>query len=218
MTQKPASAGFLFDLKYIMPSFITPPGYSGTAELTASTGLTVVDLARYTFNQDQYVDGATFGLSLWPPDVKAGGTLQLQAQNWTIAVIGNDLTSYTDPDTHVTYPASQCRITVTGRWQVIRRQNSDSYNSFGVIYAGNTQTDLGSVAQGPDLKSYWSPYATYVIQGSGVDGGAQDTFSGHVFSCSVSELTSTENSNGQYQSNSITRPVWVYSYSKSWQV
>lgn len=199
-----------------MPTFITP--YSGQAELIVATGLNIINQDRWTFDQDQYVDGATFGLSLWPPGVQSGGLLHVEAENWTIAVIGNSLTSYTDPDTHVTYPASQCRITVTGRWQVIRQQNSDSFNSFGVVYAGTTVTDLGTAVMGPDLKNYFSPYATYIIQGADVTGGAQDTFSGQVFSCQVTETTSTENSNGQYQSNSITRPAWVYSYSKSWQI
>ena len=201
-----------------MPTFITPSGYSGTAELIVDTGLAIVDQGIYTFNQDQYVDGATFGLSLFPPHVQTGGTLHVEAENWIIAVIGNSLTAYTDPDTHVTYPASQCRIMITGRWQVLRRQNSDSYNSFGVLYAGTTVTDLGTAVMGPDLKNYFSPYASYVIQGADVTGGAQDTFSGQVFSCRATEITSTDNSNGQYQSNTITRPAWVYSYSKSWQI
>jgi hypothetical protein len=95
-----------------MPTFITP--YSGTAELTASNGLTVIDQGTYTFSQNGYNDSATFGLSLGgprragqgveplPTEPITGGLLHLRGENWTIAGIGNALTAYTDPDTHVT--------------------------------------------------------------------------------------------------------------------
>ncbi len=123
-------------IKYTMPTFITP--YSGTAELTASNGLTVSEQGLWRFSQSGYNDGATFGLSLTHPSPLTGGTLGLAGQGWTIAVIGNTLTSYTDPDTSITYPASQCRITVTGRWVVVRQQNSNSFNGQGIIYGGQT--------------------------------------------------------------------------------
>lgn len=199
-----------------MPTFITP--YSGSAELTASTGLTVTDQGLWTFSKNTYNDGATFGLSLTYPKPLTGGNLHLSATDWTIADIGNSLTSYTDPDTGITYPASQCRIEVTGRWQVIRQPNSDSFNSQGVEYSGHTHTDLGNRDMGPVfLLTFNTDYATYVIQGANVSGGAQDTFSGHEFYCRVTESATSDNSNREFQSNSITRPAWVYQYSKSWQ-
>jgi hypothetical protein len=211
-----------------MPTFITP--YSGTAELTASNGLTVIDQGTYTFSQNGYNDSATFGLSLGgprragqgveplPTEPITGGLLHLRGENWTIAGIGNTLTSYTDPLTGLTYSAAQCRISVTGRWQVVREPNSNSFNGVGIIYGGITETNLGSRAMGPVfLLSYTSPPATYVIQGSAVEGGAQDTFSSQVFECRCTETVSTENSNREFQSNTITRPVWAYSYVKQWQ-
>ena len=211
-----------------MPTFITP--YSGTAELTASNGLTVIDQGTYTFSQNGYNDSATFGLSLGgprragqgveplPTEPITGGLLHLRGENWTIAGIGNTLTSYTDPLTGLTYSAAQCRISVTGRWQVVRQPNSNSFNGVGIIYGGITETNLGSRTMGPVfLLSYTSPPATYVIQGSAVEGGALDTFSSQVFECRCRETVSTENSNREFQSNTITRPVWVYSYVKQWQ-
>lgn len=201
-----------------MPTFVTPPGYSGTAELTASNGLEILDQGLWTFSRYSYADGASFGLSLTSPQPTSGGELHLRAVDWTISGIGNDLTSWTDPDTAITYPASRCRITVTGYWQVPRQQNSDSFNSVGVLYAAVTETDQGTRIMDPWLLSYNTTESTYVIQGSDVDGGALDTFSDHVFECRLTESTRTHNSNGLYQSNSVTRPVWAYSYAKSWQI
>lgn len=198
-----------------MPTFVTP--YSGSAELTASNGLSVVDAGLWTFSRQGYNDGATFGLSLGHPRPLSGETLHLRAENWTIAVVGNDLTSYTDPQTSITYGPELCRIVVTGAWQVIRQQNSNSYNSFNITYSALTQTDLGDRSMNPYLLSYLSPSATYVIQGSGVTGGAQDTFSNHVWEFRATETAASTNSNKEFQSNTITRPVWVYNYSKSWQ-
>ena len=198
-----------------MPTFVTP--YSGSAELTASNGLTVVDPGLWTFSRQGYNDGATFGLSLGHPNPLSGGLLHLQGVDWTIAVVGNDLTSYTDPETSITYGPELCRIVVTGAWQVIRQQNSNSYNSFNVTYSATTVTDLGDREMNPYLLNYASPTATYVIQGSGVDGGAQDTFSSHVWEFRATETAASTNSNREFQSNTITRPVWIYTYSKSWQ-
>ena len=198
-----------------MPTFVTP--YSGSAELTASNGLSTIDSGLWTFSRQGYNDGATFGLSLGHPNPLSGGLLHLRGQNWTIAVIGNDLTSYTDPETSITYGPDVCRIVVTGAWQVIRQQNSNSYNSFNITYSATTQTDLGDREMNPYLLSYLSPAATYVIQGSGVDGGAQNTFSGHVWEFRATETAASTNSNREFQSNTITRPVWAYTYSKSWQ-
>ena len=200
-----------------MPTFITPPGLSGQAELTAANGLTIDSQGRWTYNRFNYSDGAGFGLSLGNPAPTAGGELRLSATNWPIAVIGNTLTAYTDPDSGTTYGPERCRIQVTGQWQVPRSPNSDSFNSIGVIYTGSTHTDLGNRDMYPWLLSYTTTSATYVIQGSAVDGGAQDTFSTHEFYCHLTESVDTDNSNHQFQSNSITRPVWVYTYSKSWQ-
>jgi len=198
-----------------MPTFVTP--FSGSAELTANTGLTVIDAGLWRYSQAGYNDGATFGLSLGHPNPLSGGTLHLRAENWPIAVVGNELTSYTDPDTGQTYGPELCRIVVSGAWSVIRQPNTNSFNSVGVDYAGTTITDLGDRQMSPYLLSYTSPTATYIIQGSAVDGGAVDTFSARVFSCEVTESTSSPNSNKEYQSNSIVRPVWAYTYSKSWQ-
>ena len=198
-----------------MPTFVTP--YSGSAELTANTGLTVIDAGLWRYSQAGYNDGATFGLSLGHPNPLSGGTLHLRAENWPIAVIGNELTSYTDPATGQTYGPELCRIVITGAWSVVRQQNSNSYNSFNITYTGTTATDLGDRAMSPSLLNYASPQATYVIQGSGVAGGAQNTFSNHVFECRATESAASTNSNREFQSNTITRPVWIYNYSKSWQ-
>jgi hypothetical protein len=198
-----------------MSTFVTP--YSGSAELTASTGLSVIDAGLWTFSRQGYNDGATFGLSLGHPNPLTGGLLHLRGVDWPIAEVGNELTSYTDPDTSITYGPELCRIVVTGAWQVIRQQNSNSYNSFNITYSATTVTDLGDRVMNPYLLNYSSPTATYVIQGAGVTGGAQDTFTSHVFECRATETAASTNSNREFQSNTITRPVWVYTYSKSWQ-
>ena len=198
-----------------MPTFVTP--YSGSAELTANTGLTVVDPGLWRYSQAGYNDGATFGLSLGHPNPLSGGLLHLRAEDWPIAEVGNELTSYTDPQTSTTYGPELCRIVVTGAWQVIRQQNSNSYNSFNITYSATTVTDLGDRSMNPYLLSFVSPSATYIIQGAGVDGGAQDTFTGHVFECRATETAASTNSNREFQSNTVTRPVWAYTYSKSWQ-
>jgi hypothetical protein len=216
-----------------MATFITPPGFSGTAELTASTGLEVQEQGIWTFSQAGYNDGATFGASLgWPDPQLLGrvssaaprlptnpitaGTLSLRAQGWQIPP-GSDLSEYTDPITHVTYTAEQCRVVITGQWIVIRQVNSNSYNSFGVERSGLTVTDQGSRSMDPWLLDFVSEPATYVIQGSEVTGGARDTFSDHVWTCEITESATTDNSNYAFQSNTIARPAWVYTYSKSWQ-
>jgi hypothetical protein len=198
-----------------MPTFITP--YSGSAELAANTGLSVVSAGLWRYSQAGYNDGATFGLSLGHPNPLSGGLLHLRAENWPIANIGNELTSYTDPATGLTYGPTLCRIVVTGAWTVIRQQNSNSYNSFNITYSATTVTDLGDRDQNPSLLNYTTPQATYVIQGSAVTGGAQNTFSGHVFECRATESAASTNSNREFQSNTITRPTWIYTYSKSWQ-
>ena len=199
-----------------MPTFITP--YSGQAELTAANGLQVVESGLWTYSLSGYNDGATFGLSLTHPNPTNGQQLYLQAQDWTIADIGNELTSYTDPNTSITYPASQCRITVTGYWLVVRQQNSNSFNGQGVMYNGKTETDLGERTMNPNLLTFSTREAVYVIQGADVSGGAQNTFSSRVFYCKATEAATSDNSNKEFQSNTITRPAWVYSYSKSWQI
>lgn len=201
-----------------MASFFTPPGYSGIAELSASSGLEITNQALWKFSDSGYNDGATFGLSLTHPKPLTGGTLLLSAQNWTISTIGNSLTSYTDPNTGITYPEEKCRILITGRWVVTRQPNSNSFNGVGVIYTGSTVTDLGSRLMTPFLLDYVSPEASYVIQGSDVVGGALDTFSSHIFSCEIQESAATDNSNREFQSNSIAKPVWIYNFSKSWQI
>ena len=208
-----------------MAIFYTPPGYSGQSELTASTGLTVVEQGTWRFSQSGYNDSATFGASLTGPSrgdpgaptVDPGaGTLHLSAQDWTIAEIGNQLTSYTDGE--VTYPASKCRIQVTGQWKIVRQPNSNSFNSQGVIYSGRTETDEGNRDMGEFLLNFTTtPPVTYVIQGADVTGGALNTFSSHVFYCRITEAATTDNSNREFQSNSIARPVWAYTYTKSWQ-
>jgi hypothetical protein len=198
-----------------MPTFITP--YSGSAELAANTGLSVVSAGLWRYSQAGYNDGATFGLSLGHPNPTSGGLLHLRAENWPIADIGNELTSYTDPATGLTYGPTLCRIVVTGAWTVIRQQNSNSYNSFNITYVATTVTDLGDRDMNPSLLNYTTPQATYVIQGSAVAGGAQNTFSDHVFECRATESAASTNSNREFQSNTITRPTWIYTYSKSWQ-
>jgi hypothetical protein len=217
-----------------MPEFITPANFSGASELTASTGLAIIDQGRWQFSQAGYNDGVSFGLSLGWPDPEfagsrtsgapppprtpiSGGRLLLRAQGWSIPG-GNELTAYTDPITHVTYPAEDCRITITGAWVVIRRVNSNSFNGPGVEYQGRTATDQGSRDMDPWLLSYTAGAVTYVIQGSGVEGGALDTFTGHVFECEVTESARTNNSNYAFQSNSVTTPAWVYVYQRQWQV
>lgn len=221
-------------LKYVMPTFITP--YSGNAELTASNGLDIIHLARWQFNKFSYADGATFGVTIAfpnrdlngpyydananppPPGPLESGELHVRGQNWTIADIGNSLTAYTDPDTAITYPATKCRILVTGYWRIVRAQINASYNSFGVRYAGWTYTDQGErEMEAGALQTYTNSPVTYVIQGSGVDGGAQDTFSPHVWFAKITESASSVNSNRAFASNTFARPVWYYAYSKSWQ-
>lgn len=217
-----------------MSTFITPPGFSGSAELTASTGLAILSQGSWRFSESGYNDGATFGLSLGypmssqpqdfsygpttgPVPTLSGGLLHLSAQGWLIPVVGNTLTAWTAPDGTV-YPAELCRITVTGRWQVVRQQNSNSFCGIGIEYGGDTRTDAGDRAQGPDLLTLVTNRTQYVIQGSGVTGGAQDTFSGHEFWVRVTETATSDNSNHTFQSNTITRPTWQFTYSKSWQV
>jgi hypothetical protein len=211
-----------------MPSFITPLGFSGLSSLTSSNGLVTQEQGLWQFSQAGYNDGITWGVSLGGPRVAApeaavadpgSGVLDLRAENWSIAVIGNELTAYTDPDTGITYGAERCRIQVRGRWSVPRRPNSNSFNGPGVIYSGVTDTDEGSRLMGPALLDYETPHTTtYRIQGSAVEGGAEDTFSGHVFFCRVEQRVTTDNSNRAFQSNSIVAPQWIYSYSKSWQI
>jgi hypothetical protein len=201
-----------------MAQFYTPAGYSGSAQLTASTGLVIEQSGLWRFNQAGYVDGATFGLSLGSSNPTDVGDLVLQAQNWTIAEVGNQLTPYTDPDTGTTYPAAACRIAVTGHWSVVRQVNSNSFNSIGVQYQGLTETDQGSRIMDPALLNYVSDPITLVIQGSAVAGGAKNTFADRLFRCRITESTRTDNSNRQYQSNTTVRPVWAYEYSKSWQI
>ena len=214
-------------------TFYTPPGYSGQSELTASTGLTVIDQGRWNFSQAGYNDRATFGLSLGWPDktdhgiysngpgqvpALTGGLLHLRGEDWTIAVVGNELTSYTNTDTSETYPASQCRISVTGYWNIVRQPNTNSYNSFGTRWTGLTQTDQGDREMSPWLLNFASQPVTYVIQGADVTGGARDTFSTKVFECSFTESVTSVNSNKEFQSNTIIRPAWAYTYSKSWEI
>lgn len=212
-----------------------PPGYSGSSELTASNGLTVVSPGRWLFSRAGYNDGATFGLSMgWPdtayngefsygappPESKplSGGLLHLQAQDWEIAGVGNSLQSYTDPTTGDVYSEAQCKITVTGYWQVYRHQNSSSYNSFNVSYIGTTSTDQGDRVMDPSLLTLIEQPTTYVIQGADVTGGARNTFSPHEFWCKVTEEASSTNSNNEFQSNTVTRPTWVYTYSMGWEI
>ena len=198
--------------------FYTPAGYTGVAELTASTGLSIDDQGLWRFSQAGYNDGATFGLSLTFPKPESGGRLHLSSQNWPIAVVGNELTSYYNPETGDTYPASQCRIQVVGRWYVIRRPNSNSWNSIGVSWTGHTHTDQGNREMSPYLLTYYTEYVTYTIQGADVTGGAENTFSDHEFYCRITETASSDNSNKEFQSNTISRPAWQYTYTKSWEI
>lgn len=209
-----------------MATFITP--FSGQAELTASTGLEVIEQGTWRFSQNGYNDGATWGVSLGgplrpTPDAPVytadSGLLHLRAQDWRIASVGNTLTSFTDPGTGITYGADRCRIVVTGAWQVLRSPNSNSFNGQGVIYTGMTETDEGSRSMTPFLLNYRTLTSrSYLIQGAAVEGGAQNTFSSHVFYCRCRESVTTDNSNREFQSNSVATPVWAYSYSKSWQI
>lgn len=201
-----------------MTTFYTPPGYSGSAELTADSGLTIQEQGLWGYRQNGYNDGATFGLSLTFPSPSSGGLLHLSATNWNIAVVGNQLTEYTDPETNQVYPASKCRITVTGQWIVVRQPNTNSWNSIGVEWSGKTETDQGHRDMGPFLLTFSSPKTSYIIQGADVTGGAVDTFSSHEFFCRITESTQSKNSNKEYQSNTISRPAWVYNYSKSWEI
>ena len=198
--------------------FYTPAGYSGSSELTASNGLTIEDQGLWRFSQSGYNDSATFGLSLTHPKPTTGGELHLKAQNWPIANVGNELQSYTNPNTGETYTADQCRIEIRGQWQVLRQPNSNSWNSIGVEWTGDTNTDLGDRTMSPYLLNYYTNFATYVIQGSAVTGGAQDTFSSRIFYCRCTESVVGENSNKEFQSNTIVRPTWAYSYSMSWEI
>ena len=221
--------------KYTMATFITPTGNTGLAELTASNGLVVTDQGEWRFSQAGYNDGITFGLSIVGPDphvrsdiyegppggtapVQSGGELHLRAQNWPIAVVGNQLTSYTDPATGETYGPDRCRIQVSGRWVVNRGNNANSMNGIGVLLGGHTYTDLGDRAMVPTLLSFQSLSASYVIQGASVVGGAQNTFSDHVFYCRCTEFITTDNSNRSFQSNTLARPTWIYTFAKSWQI
>ena len=198
-----------------MSTFITP--YSGSSQLTASNGLTIVEQGLWLFSHQGYNDGATFGVSLSNHIQTDAGLLHLNAMNWTIPEIGNELTSYTDPDTQITYTADQCRITVTGQWLVTRQPNTNSINSIGVLYTGTTETDQGSVQMYPWLLEFDPKTTSYVIQGADVDGGAMDTFSEHDFFCKIYQTITTDNSNSMCQSNSIVTPIFYYTYSKSWQ-
>jgi hypothetical protein len=198
--------------------FYTPPGYSGTAELTASNGLIIDNFGIWKFSQAGYNDGATFGLTLSSPRPLDGEELQLSAENWNIAVVGNTLTEYYDPNTGQTYTADQCRIQVIGQWVVIRQVNSNSWNSIGVNYTGLTSTDQGDRSMNPYLLNLSTVPVSYVIQGPDVTGGAQDTFSSHRFYCRITETAAGVNSNKEFTSNTIARPVWIYSYAKSWEI
>lgn len=201
-----------------MSTFYTPPGFSGSAELTAANGLQVIDQGLWRYSQAGYNDGATFGLSLTHPSPLDGKELHLRAQGWTISGVGNQLTEYIDPQTQQVYPADTCRITVTGNWQVIRQANSNSYNSFGVSWNAKTLTNLGGNDSNPYLLSFSSKLVTYTIQGSAVEGGAVDNFTDQEFWIRATESASSVNSNKEFQSNTIVRPVFVYNYSKSWQI
>jgi hypothetical protein len=222
--QKSPARGFFVGVNRSMATFITP--YSGTAELTASTGLEIREQNNWLFSKSGYNDGATFGVSLGGPTKPApgaavatadSGLLSLEAENWLIGGITNQLISYTDPDTGITYGADRCRITVQGQWIVIRKPNPNSMNFIGSIYQGRTETDLGDRDMSVNLLNFTSPIVSYVIQGSAVDGGAQNTFSSRRFFCRCRESCTTDNSNRAFQSNSTARPAWVYDYQISWQ-
>jgi hypothetical protein len=100
---------------------------------------------------------------------------------------------------------------------VIRQQNSNSFNSFNITYTAFTATDQGDRLMAPNLLNLFTPVATYEIQGANVTGGAKDTFSNHEFFCRSTEIAASTNSNKEFQSNTILRPVWAYTYTKSWQ-
>jgi hypothetical protein len=193
--------------------WIEPRDQQGQAELTVVTGLEITSQDLWTLSLAGYNDGATFGLSLTHPRPEAGGELRVRAQGWPIAHIGNQLVSYTDPDTGVTYGADRCEIRVTGQWQIIRAENSNSFVSFGIIHGGVTDTDQGS-------RDYWgtlyTPRQTFRIAGAAVPGGAADTFTDHVFRVRATETATSDNSNRLFQSNTILRPAWVYSYLRRW--
>ena len=195
--------------------WLTPAGNWGYASLTVATGLEIVSQDLWQLSQAGYNDGATFGLSLTYPRPETGGELVVRAQNWPIAVVGNELVPYTDPSTGITYGAEQCQISVTGQWQIIRQENSNSFVSFGIEHGGVTETDQGS-------RDYWgtlyTPRQTFVIQGSAVTGGALDTFTDHVFEVRATETATSDNSNRLFQSNTILRPAWVYEYQRRWQI
>jgi len=201
-----------------MPTFITPAEYSGLAELTAANGLNIDQSDLWRYSQSGYNDGATFGVSLTQPAPLESGLLRLSAKNWLIGNIGNQLISYTDPDTGNTYGPSRCRIQIWGQWSVIRQVNSNSFNSFGVSHVGLTETDQGSESMNPYLLSFLADKSYYVIQGDDVAGGAVNTFADHEFWCRITESASSDNSNKQFQSNTIARPTWVYQYIASWQI
>jgi hypothetical protein len=217
-----------------MAQFITP--FSGAGVLSTSTGLVMQTQGRWLFSQAGFNDGETWGVSLgWPVDSGPSdfyygptptpvqpvqsGELYLAATNWALPG-GSALTAYTDPGTGITYGPERCRIQITGRWSVNRRPNPNSFNGQGVIYqSGHTRTDLGDRDMGPVfLLDFQSALATYVIQGSAVEGGAQDTFTGHEFYCRLSQSVTTDNSNREFQSNSTARPIWPYVWSRSWQI
>lgn len=216
--------------------WITPPGDQGQAQLTASTGLEIQDLGRWRFSQAGYNDGATFGLSLgWPagaesaqdfywgprdrqPPPQSGGELSLRAQDWSVATIGNQLTSWTDPATGITWGLERCQILVQGRWQVQRLPNSNSFVSIGISWQGITDTDTGGREMYPWLLDYVGPMRQYLRQGAATPGGAQDTLTTHVLHCRCTEITTSDNSNHEYQSNTLCRPVWAYSWQRRWWV
>jgi hypothetical protein len=195
-----------------MATFITP--FTGSAALTVSTGLNIEDQGTWMFEPPAYVDGITFGVTLANAFNANSGELHLRATNWTIPVIGNALTSYTDPDTHITYPASKCQIKLVGRWQIRRTINTASNTSQGVLYNSYTLTDQGDRTK---AGTWYTPYHTFIIQGDQVEGGAIDTFTTHEFWCRIVERTATRNTNGLYVSNTVASPIWAYDYYKSWQ-
>ena len=196
-----------------MTTWIEPPDQAGDAELTVATGLGIVSQDLWTLSLAGYNDGATFGLSLTYPRPEAGGELLVQAQDWYIGTIGNELVAYTDPSTGITYGADRCQIQISGQWQIIRQENSNSFVSFGIEHGGVTETDQGS-------RDYWgtlyTPRQTFVIQGAVVPGGAQDTFTTRLFRVRATETATSDNSNRLFQSNTILRPAWVYSYMRRW--
>jgi len=117
-------------------------------------------------------------------------------------------------------PADACQIIITGAWVVVRQENSNSFNSFGVERTGRTETDLGARDMDPWLLNYTSPQATYVIQGSAVERWCpRYTFSDLcVFLRRLTETATTDNSNYMFQSNTVATPTWVYWYQRQWQI